>query len=176
MEAFIAAVRRLSQLCGILAALLLLSAVLVVCHLVFIRYALSESAIWQHEFVTFSLIGSTFLGAPYLLLTHGHVNVDLIPLYLGRRGRLLLALLASGLSLAFCLVVGWAGLQWWHEAWAADWRAETVWAPPLWIPYFALPLGLGLLALQYVADIAALLTGRAMPFGLTGESTLETQP
>jgi len=176
MGVFIAAVRRLSQLCGILAALLLLAAVLVVCQLVFVRYVLGASAVWQHEFVTFSLIGSTFLGAPYLLLTHGHVNVDLLPLYLGRRGRLLLALLASGVSLAFCLIVAGAGLAWWHEAWAADWHGETVWAPPLWIPYFALPLGLGLLALQYVADIAALLTGRAMPFGLTGEPATETRP
>lgn len=176
MGAFIAAVRRLSQLCGILAALLLLAAVLVVCHLVFIRYALNESAVWQHEFVSFSLIGSTFLGAPYLLLTHGHVNVDLLPLYFGGRGRLLLALLASGVSLAFCVIVGWAGFEWWHEAFAADWRGDTVWAPPLWVPYFAVPLGLGLLALQYVADIAALLTGRAMPFGLTGGGAAEPRP
>jgi len=176
MDAFIAAVRRLSQICGIVAALLLLAAVLVVCQLVFVRYILNESAIWQHEFVTFSLIGSTFLGAPYLLLTHGHVNVDLMPIYLGPRGRLALAVLASGLSLAFCLVVGWAGLQWWHEAWASDWRGETVWAPPLWVPYLAVPLGLGLVALQYIADIAALLTGRAMPFGLTGHSGTEAGP
>jgi len=176
MGVFIAAVRRLSQLCGILGAVLLLAAVLVVCHLVFMRYALRESAVWQHEFVTFSLIGSTFLGAPYLLLTHGHVNVDLLPIYLGRRGRLLLALLASGVSLAFCVIVGWAGFEWWHEAFAADWRGDTVWAPPLWVPYFALPLGLGLLALQYVADIAALLTGRAMPFGLTDGGAAGPRP
>jgi len=36
---------------------------------------------------------------------------------------------------------------------------------PLWIPYLALPLGIGLLALQYLADIIELLTGEDPPGG-----------
>ena len=166
MNAFLNSVRWLSRLCGIVAVVLLVAAVLVVGHLVFVRYVLGVSAIWQHEFVTFSLIGATFFGGPYLLLTRGHVNVDLLPMYLGRRGRLALALLASGLSLTFCLVIAWTAFVWWAEAWSNGWRAETVWAPPLWIPYLAMPIGLGMMALQYVADILALVTGRAVPFGL----------
>jgi len=167
MPLFLKSVRRLSRLCGAIAAVLLIAAVLAVCHLVFVRYILGASAIWQHEFVTFSLIGATFFGGPYLLLSHGHVNVDLLPMYLGRRGRLALALLASALSFAFCLVIAWTGFEWWAEAWSNGWRAETVWAPPLWIPYLAMPIGVGLMALQYVADILALITGRTTPFGLS---------
>ncbi len=166
MTRFIDSVRGLSRLCGILAALLLLASALVVCQLVFVRYVLNASAIWQHEFVTFSLIASTFLGSPYLLLNRGHVNVDLLPLYLGGRPRFALALLAAAISLAFCLILLWASVFWWHEAWAGGWHAETVWAPVLWIPRAALPIGLGLLSLQYIADILALLTGREAPFGL----------
>lgn len=169
MTQFIRAVGWLSRLFGLIAAVLLVAAVLVVNQLVFVRYVLGESAIWQHEFVTFSLIGATFIGCPYLLLSHGHVNVDLMPVYLGRRGRVALSLLASCVALAFCLIVTFASLRWWHEAWANGWRAETVWSPPLWIPYLSMPLGIGLLALQYVADILALLTGRAAPFGLDDE-------
>jgi len=166
MTLFIDTVRRLSQLCGAISAALLLAAVVVVCQLVVVRYALRESAIWQHEFVTFALVGATLIGSPYVLLTRGHVNVDLLPLYLGPRGRLALALLASGLSLAFCLTIAVTGFFWWHEAWAGGWHGDTVWAPPLWIPRLALPVGVGLLSLQYLADILALLTGRDMPFGI----------
>jgi len=167
MTVFLQTVRWLSRMCGVVSAVLLIAAVLVVCHLVFVRYVLGASAIWQHEFVTFSLIGATFFGGPYLLLTHGHVNVDLLPMFMGRRGRVALALLASLLSLAFCLVIAWTGYVWWREAWTNGWRAETVWSPPLWIPYLAMPIGIGLMALQYVADILALATGRAAPFGMT---------
>jgi len=164
MELFVTWIWRVSRLMGIISAALLLAAVSAVCHLVFVRYALNESAIWQHEFVTFSVIGATLLGSPYVLLHRGHVNVDLLPHYLGHRSKMALALFASGASFVFCAVLTYYGYTFWHESWANDWRAETVWAPPLWIPYAAIPLGFGLTALQYLADILALLTGRDQPF------------
>jgi TRAP-type C4-dicarboxylate transport system permease small subunit len=164
VDRFISAVAWLSQLGGTVAVGLLLAAVLVICQMVFVRYVLKGSAIWQHEFVTFSLIGATFIGAPYVLLTRGHVYVDLVPHYLGRRARFVLALLAGLISLAFCATVAGYGFAFWYQAWSNDWHAETVWRPPLWIPYFAVPLGMGLLALQTLAGILALLTGREAPF------------
>lgn len=167
VDVFIAAVRRISCAAGLVAGLLLFAAVLAVCHLVVVRYVLGESAIWQHEFVTYSLIGATFLGSPYVLLTRGHVNVDLLPIYLGGRARLALALLAAVLGVAFCGLVAWLGAGLWHEAWTGDWHADTVWSPPLWIPYIAMPLGMALVVLQYAADLAAVLTGRESAFGIT---------
>ncbi len=166
MGLFIGAVRRLSQFCGIVSVLLLMAAIVVVCHLVLVRYLLGGSAIWQHEFVTYSLIAATFIGSPYVLLTRGHVNVDLLPLYLGPRARLAVALLAALTALAFCLALTFTGILFCEEAWRENWRGDTVWAPPLWIPYLTLPLGMGLLTLQYLADILALVTGRDAPFGL----------
>ena len=41
-----------------------------------------------------------------------------------------------------------------------------MWRARLWIPYRAMPIGLGLLTLQYVADFSSSLTGRAPPFGM----------
>jgi len=164
MDLFVVLISRVSRACGVAAAALLAAAVAAVCHLVFVRYVLNESAIWQHEFVTFSVIGATLIGSPYVLLKRGHVNVDLLPIYLGDRGKMALALIASVLSFGFCALVTYYGWTFWHEAWANDWRAETVWAPPLWVPYAAIPLGFGLTALQYLADILALLIGRDLPF------------
>jgi len=66
-------------------------------------------------------------------------------------------------------VVTWAGWSHWHEAWSGGWRTETVWALPLWIPLIALPVGLGLTTLQFIADLLCLLTGRTPPFGVEAE-------
>ena len=55
--------------------------------MVVMRYFLNASTVWQTEFVIYSLVASTFIGSPYVLLIKGHVNVDLLPIYLGRRGR-----------------------------------------------------------------------------------------
>mgnify|MGYP003693606893 FL=1 len=63
--------------------------------MVFVRYVLNQNTIWQTDFITYCLIAATFIGSPYVLLTRGHVNVDVLPLYLGPRGRFWLALFAA---------------------------------------------------------------------------------
>ena len=55
--------------------------------MVFVRYVLNQNTIWQTDFVTWSLVGATFIGSPYVLLTRGHVNVDVLPHYLDPRHR-----------------------------------------------------------------------------------------
>ncbi len=169
MNAFVSIVALLSRLCGIAAAAMLFLSVLIVSHMVVVRYLLGGSTYWQTEFVSYLLIAATFIGGPYVLLTRGHVNVDLLPMYLGRKGRMALALFASVLSLAFCIVVAWTGYDLWREAWDKRWLSETLWEVRMWIPYLTLPVGFGILSLQYVADIMSLLTGREAPFGLTAE-------
>ena len=172
MDLFVRGVRALSMACGVLAAAGLASAVLVVCQMVALRYFLNQSTVWQTEFVTYVLVASTFIGSPYVLMLRGHVNVDLLPLYLGHRARMVLALGASVVSLAFCVLLAWSGWTFFHEALTEGWRTDTVWELPLWIPLLPLPLGIGILSLQYVADILCLASGRDMPFGLRPEDTL----
>lgn len=169
MALFIRFVGLLSRLCGIVAALMVLVSVVVVCQMVWVRYVLEASSVWQTEFVTYLLIAATFIGSPYVLLTRGHVNVDLLPLYIGHRARLALAYVAAIVALTFCLLVTWYSGELWYEAWHNDWLSETVWRVRMWIPYAAMPIGFGIMSLQYIADILALATGRDMPFGISPE-------
>ncbi|NJO37433.1 MAG: TRAP transporter small permease [Rhizobiales bacterium] len=144
----------LSTLGGIASVCLLLAALAAVCHLVFVRYILGASAVWQHEVVSFSLIGATFLGAPYVLMTRGHVNVDLLDHYVGAGARSILSGAAALVTIGFCGLIAFLSYGWWWEAWAGDWHNQTVWAPPLWIPYAAMPIGMTLLTLQALSDVA----------------------
>ena len=160
------AVRRLSQLCGIVAAALIALGVVVVCEMVFVRYVLNQNTIWQTDFVTWSLVAATFIGSPYLLLTRGHVNVDVLPLHLRPRARWWLALASIVMSLAFCIVLAVLTSRFWLEAWEQRWVSDTMWRARLWIPYSSMPIGLGILVLQYIADLYALVSGRAPPFGI----------
>jgi len=173
MDYFIGGIRRISQLCGIIAGGLIAAGVVIVCQMVFIRYVLNHNTIWQTDFVTYSLVGATFIGSPYVLLTRGHVNVDVLPLYLGQRGRFILALLSILMSLAFCVVMTVLTFNFWLEAWTERWVSDTMWRARMWIPYSAMPIGLGLISLQFVADLICLLTGREPPFGLKPKQTAE---
>jgi TRAP-type C4-dicarboxylate transport system permease small subunit len=166
MDSFIRAVRAISFACGLVAAGLIALAVAVVCHMVFVRYVLNGNTIWQTDFVTYSLIAATFVGSPYVLMTRGHVNVDVLPHYLGPRKRYWLALWSTLMSLAFSAVMLVLTYQFWREAWDNRWVSDTMWRARLWIPYASMPIGLGLLTLQYVVELICLVTGREPPFGM----------
>jgi TRAP-type C4-dicarboxylate transport system permease small subunit len=170
MDYLIRAVRLISQACGIFAAGLIAAAVVIVCQMVFIRYVLNDNTIWQTDFVTYSLVAATFIGAPYVLLTKGHVNVDVLPIYVGPRARWWLAFIAIAISLLFAFTMAVLTVQFWHEAWENNWRSDSMWRARLWIPYAAMPIGLAVLTLQYVADLIELVTGREPPFGMAPDA------
>jgi len=66
-------------------------------------------------------------------------------------------IVAALLGLAFCGVLAFSGARYFYEAWAEGWVTESVWAPPLWIVLLPLPLGIGVLVLQYIVEIASLI-------------------
>ena len=169
MDRFVRTIRLISQLCGYIAAAMIALGVLVVCHMVFVRYVLNHNTIWQTDFVTYCLVAATFIGSPYVLLTRGHVNVDVLPLYLGARGRYRLALFSAAVSLAFCVVITALTFLFWKEAWDNRWVSDTMWRARLWIPYASMPIGLGILTLQCLADLWSLAAGREPPFGIRVE-------
>jgi TRAP-type C4-dicarboxylate transport system permease small subunit len=43
----------------------------------------------------------------------------------------------------------------------------------MWIPYLSMPIGLGLLILQYLADMICVATGRVPPFGISAKQDAE---
>jgi len=166
MEHYIRAVKLLSQLCGYIAAALISVGVVVVCQMVFVRFVLNENTIWQTDFVTYSIVAATFVGSPFVLMTRGHVNVDVLPQYLGYRKRWWLALASTLLAMAFCIVMVVLTYLYWRQAWDERWLSNTMWRVRLWIPYATMPLGIGILTLQYVAELYCLVTGREPPFGI----------
>src|SRR5919197_2573396 len=165
MDHFIKGVTRISQLCGIFAAGLIAAAVLVVCHMVLVRYVLNHNTIWQTDFTTYCLIATTFVGSPYVLMTRGHVNVDILPHYSGPLTRYWLAVGASATTLLFAIVLAVLTAAFWWESWTQKWVSDTMWRARLWIPYSSMPIGLTLLSLQSVAELIELVSGRAQPFG-----------
>jgi TRAP-type C4-dicarboxylate transport system permease small subunit len=170
MVRVIHAVSQASKAAGAFAAGLIVVGVLVIIDIVVERYLLNRTTIWQLDVVTYSVVSATFIGSAYVLLTRGHVNVDVLPLMLGPRARYQLALATGLVGCAFCVVLFVLCTAYWYQAWAGNWRSDTVWRARLWIPYAAMPIGLGLLVLQYVVDLICLVTRRTRPFGLAEDA------
>jgi TRAP-type C4-dicarboxylate transport system permease small subunit len=173
MDSFIRAVTFVSRVAGVIGALLIGFAVLVICDMVIERYIFNLTTIWQIDVVTYCIVGATFISSPYVLMTRGHVNVDILPLHVGPAVRYWLALGTSLIALAFVVAVFILCTAYWYEAYSELWRSQTVWRARLWIPYLSMPIGLGLLTLQYLADIICVAVGRAPPFGISPKADTE---
>ena len=59
MNTYVRIVSGLSKLGGLFAMALLAAAVVIVCQMIFIRYVLNASTIWQTEFVIYSLVAAS---------------------------------------------------------------------------------------------------------------------
>ena len=163
---FIQVVGNLSRLSGWISAGMIVAAVAITCQMIFVRSVLNHSTIWQTEVVIYLIVAATLLGLPYVQQLRGHVNVDLIPLYLPMPYRKILHIFTLSMSLLVISVMVFYGFEYWHIAFERNWKSDTVWGARLWIPYAALPIGFGLLFLQLFADLVAVITGHDKPFGL----------
>lgn len=156
----------ISHVCGVVAALMILASVLITCQMIWVRGVLNQSSIWQTEVVIYLMISATLIGLPWVQRQRGHVNVDLLPIWLGNRLRRVLAALTLAASIVLMAVMFWFGFGIFHEAWTSGETSGTVWDAPMWVPYLAMPVGFGLFLLQLAVDLYAMIVGADRPFGL----------
>jgi len=157
MRGFITLVNRLSQAVGVLAAAMVVVAVVITCQMIFIRYFLNGSTYWHTEAVVYLVLAATLLGLPYVQKLKGHVNVDLVPMLLPPVGRKALMIASFAAAIIVLLMMAFYSAELVYLSYSKGWTSDTVWGPPLWIPYLTMPLGFGLFGLQLLADLSELL-------------------
>ncbi len=143
----------LTYLTGWTAALCLVAAALIVTEAVVVRKILGISTIWQIEASVFLLIFVVFAGAPFVQKNEHHLNVDLVIIHLAPRTREITLIIVSIISCLIAAVLAWYAWPMWWETVVGNQHSESLWGPPLWIPYLFLPLGMTLLFLQYIVYI-----------------------
>jgi TRAP-type C4-dicarboxylate transport system permease small subunit len=163
---FLRGVAAISTLAGWCSAGMIVVAVAITCQMIFIRFVLNGSTVWQTEAVIYLMVAATLIGLPYVQQLRGHVNVDLFPLALPPRARYVLCIITLSVSILIVGVMLFYGFEYWHFAWDRGWRSDTVWGVRLWMPYLAIPVGFALLMLQLVADLVAVIIKVDKPFGL----------
>ncbi|WP_431859370.1 TRAP transporter small permease [Azospirillum sp.] len=143
----------------VVSAIALVVAGVVLTHEAVVRYVFRHPADWQDEMAVFLLVGATFMSAAWVQARRGHVAIDavaeLLPAGVDRVRRFL----ADIASLAFCAFFAWKSWALFHEAWEDGMVTQSTWAPPLWIPYSVMSLGMTLLSLQMLLQILDSLLG-----------------
>ena len=116
---------------------------------------------WQDEAAVFLLVGATFMTSAYVQGQRGHIGIEafvglLSPMV--NRVRLWLVDVASFL---FCAFFAWKSWTLMHEAWVDGQVSNSMWAPPLSIPYGLMAAGMTLLCAQILLQIAIPFSGAA---------------
>lgn len=160
----------LSELSGYVSGVLILASMLIICYGVVLRYVVGASTLWQTELAIYFLMFAAFVGGAYGLKHGDHVKIDVVVNRLPGRVRLFVNLVAAVLGFLFVAIVGVIGFDLWWDAVQTGRRSGTAWNIPLSYPYFMLPLGMTLMALQYLLIAAEILrrfisgeTGGPMP-------------
>jgi TRAP-type C4-dicarboxylate transport system permease small subunit len=148
----------LSYITGWTAALSLVAAAVIVTEAVIVRKILGVSTIWQIEASVFLLIFTVFAGAPFVQKSEHHLNVDLVIIHLSPKTREITLIIVSIISCLLAALLAWYAWPMWWESVVNNEHSESLWSPPLWIPYLFLPLGMTLLFFQYIIYIYGKIT------------------
>jgi len=135
--------------------LALLAASVVLTSSVVTRYLFKASTDWQDETAVFLLVGATFLCGAFVQSIRGHVGIEAVSTLLSKRADALRLIAVDVLCLAFCALFAWKSWTLLHEAWVDKQTTSSSWAPPLWIPYSLMTIGMTLLALQLLVHVTA---------------------
>jgi len=146
---------RINRVVVAIGMIALLAASLVLTSSVVSRYFLKASTDWQDEAAVFCLVGATFMCAAFVQSIRGHVGIEAIASLLPRSIDRLRLALVDLLSLAFCAFFAWKSWTLLHEAWVDGQTTSSSWAPPLWIPYLLMSVGMTLLCLQILVQLVA---------------------
>ncbi len=138
-----------------LGMLALLAAAFVLTYSVVSRYVMKASTDWQDETAVFCLVGATFLCGAYVQSLRGHVGIEALTTMLPPAVDRVRRVLVDVVSVAFCTFFAWKSWTLWHEAWVDKQTTSSSWAPPLWIPYGLMAVGMTLLTLQIAVQLAA---------------------
>ncbi|MEA2946280.1 MAG: hypothetical protein QOI40_1610 [Alphaproteobacteria bacterium] len=151
---------RINLLIEIVSAVALVLAACVLTYSVASRYFLHFSTDWQDELSVFLIVGSVFMSAAAIQARRGHVAIEAIVGLLPPRLNAVRQWLVDLASLAFCGFFAWKSWTLLAEAWMENYHSGSTWGPPLWIPYSLMTVGMTLLSLQLLLQVAVPLRGR----------------
>jgi len=119
------------------------------------RYFLKASTDWQDEASVFLLVGATFTCGAFVQSIRGHIGIEAVVGVLPAAANRWRMALVDLFCLAFCAFFAWKSWTLLHEAWVDGQTTSSSWAPPLWIPYGLMSIGMSLLTLQLLVQACA---------------------
>ena len=145
----------------VFAAIALIAACVILSYSVLGRALFHSPNYWQDEAAVFLLVGATFMTAACVQGQRGHVSIEAFIGLLSPRANRIRLWLVDVASFAFCTFFAWKSWTLAHEAYVDGQVSNSMWSPPLAIPYVLMASGMTLLCVQIVLQLMIALSGTA---------------
>lgn len=152
----------LNRVIVILSAVALILACAILSYSVATRSLFHTPTYWQDEAAVFLLVGATFMTAAFVQSQRGHIGIEAFVGILSPMANRIRLLLVDAASLAFCAFFAWKSWTLAHEAYVDGQVSNSMWSPPLAIPYTLMAVGMTLLCVQILLQIISSF-GKANP-------------
>ncbi len=153
----------LNSIIVVLAAIALVAACAILSYSVLSRALFKAANYWQDEAAVFLLVGATFMTAAYVQQNRGHIGIEAFVGLLSPFANKVRLWLVDAATLLFCAFFTWKSWTLAHEAYVDGQVSNSMWSPPLAIPYSLMALGMSLLCVQILVQLALPLTGARRP-------------
>jgi len=107
----------------------------------------------------FLLVGATFMSSAYVQSQRGHIGIEAFVSLLSPMANRIRLWLVDVASFLFCGFFAWKSWTLTHEAWVDGQVSNSMWSPPLSIPYGLMAVGMTLLCVQILLQVVLPLAG-----------------
>ncbi|MGZ5871384.1 MAG: TRAP transporter small permease [Bradyrhizobium sp.] len=145
----------------VVAAVALIAACAILSYSVLGRALFHSPNYWQDEAAVFLLVGATFMTSAYVQQQRGHIGIEAFVGLLSPLANRIRLWLVDVASFLFCAFFAWKSWTLGHEAWVDGQVSNSMWSPPLAIPYGLMASGMTLLCVQILLQIIIPMCGAA---------------
>jgi TRAP-type C4-dicarboxylate transport system permease small subunit len=154
---FLAAIERALAWCNriivVIAAVALVAACVILSYSVLGRALFHSPNYWQDEAAVFLLVGATFMTSAYVQEQRGHIGIEAFVGLLSPLANRIRLWLIDVATFLFCSFFAWKSWTLTHEAWTDGQVSNSMWSPPLAIPYCLMATGMTILCVQIFLQI-----------------------
>ena len=144
---------RLTAATRILGQIVLAFMTLTICYDAAMRYVFAAPTSWSHEVNTFLIVYIALMAAADTQAGDGHIRITFFTGLMPDGPRRVIRILVGLVGVVFCAILAWRGGLTALQAWTYDERVSSSFGTPLAVPYAMLPIGFGLLAMQFLLEV-----------------------
>lgn len=125
------------------------------------RYFFAKPTDWSVELNEVLLVFITLLAGAELVKRDQHIQMDLIYLRLSPKGQKISRAFTSILGILFCACLVWIGLKTTWSTYLGKVYLSGAFRFPVWIMYALIPLGMTLMALEFLTRLIREIRGQS---------------